>query len=48
MTDVKTRYGSYPQPKWDQNLALLELFQSKTGKNIYTLCHKRIKLKEQL
>lgn len=38
MTDVKTRYGSYPQPKWDKNIELLEYFQRKTGRGIYGLC----------
>ena len=38
MTDVKTRYGSYPQPKWDKNLELLEYFRKKTGNDIYSLC----------
>ena len=38
MTDVKTRYGSYPQPKWDENLELLKYFEKKTGHDIYSLC----------
>ena len=41
MTDVKTRYGKYPQPKWDKNLELLEYFQRKTGRNIYELCRRK-------
>lgn len=38
MTDVKTRYGNYPQPKWDKNLELLEYFGKKAGHDIYALC----------
>lgn len=38
MTDVKTRYGSYPQPKWDRNIELLEYFTEKTRRDIYELC----------
>ena len=41
MTDVKTRYGSYPQPKWDRNIELLEFFQKKTGRDIYELCEQK-------
>ena len=40
MTDVKIRYGSYPQPKWDRNIELLEYFQEKTKRDIYSLCRK--------
>ena len=35
MTDVKLRYGSYPQEKWDYNLWLKQYFEEKTGKEIY-------------
>ena len=38
MTDIKMRYGSYPQAKWDKNLELLEYFGKKTGHDIYALC----------
>ena len=38
MTDVKTRYGSYPQPKWDKNIELVAYFTEKTGLDIYMLC----------
>ena len=38
MSDIKKRYGSYPQPKWDKNLELLEYFTEKTGKDIYRIC----------
>jgi HD superfamily phosphodiesterase len=40
MEDVKRRYGSYPQQKWDTNLKLKEYFEIKTGKNIYELVEK--------
>lgn len=35
MSDVKARYGSYPQEKWDANIALMNLFEKKMCKNIY-------------
>ena len=38
MADVKARYGSYPQPKWDKNIELLAYFTTKTGRDIYALC----------
>ena len=38
MTDIKNRYGSYPQAKWDKNLELLSYFQNKAGCDIYALC----------
>lgn len=34
MGDVKLRYGSYPQEKWDKNLELKKYFEDKIGKNI--------------
>lgn len=34
MRDIKERYGSYPQEKWDTNLALKAYFEKKMGKNI--------------
>ncbi|MBR4866100.1 MAG: HD domain-containing protein [Clostridia bacterium] len=40
MADVKSRYGFYPQAKWDANLALKRHFEEKTGQNIYTLVEK--------
>ena len=43
MTDVKTRYGAYPQPKWDRNLELMEYFRAKTGKDLYSLAEQHIK-----
>lgn len=40
MRDVKARYGSYPQAKWDSNLALKEHFEAKIGKDIYAVVDK--------
>lgn len=40
MGDVKRRYGSYPQEKWNSNLALKKHFEEKTGKNIYAVVKK--------
>ncbi|MBE6754492.1 MAG: HD domain-containing protein [Ruminococcaceae bacterium] len=40
MADVKMRYGSYPQEKWDTNLALKRYFEDKAEVNIYTLTRK--------
>lgn len=34
MNDVKSRYGVYPQDKWDRNLELLQYFESKSGRRI--------------
>ena len=35
MTDVKKRYGSYDQSKWDTNLGLKAYFEKKMGKDLY-------------
>lgn len=40
MEDVKSRYGSYPQAKWDSNLSLKEYFEEKIGKDIYSVVDK--------
>ena len=37
MTDIKRRYGSYPQEKWDANMALRRYFEKKAGEDIYLL-----------
>lgn len=37
MLDVKRRYGSYPQEKWDANMALKAYFEQKTGKELYSI-----------
>ena len=40
MGDVKRRYGSYPQKKWDANFKLKEYFEEKSGRNIYEIVEK--------
>lgn len=40
MLDVKRRYGSYPQEKWDANLRLKAYFEAKMGKDIYEVVEK--------
>lgn len=40
MADVKRRYGSFPQEKWDANLALKKYFEDKIGKDIYIVVDK--------
>ena len=40
MNDVKTRYGFYPQSKWDANMRLKSYFEKKAGKNIYDVVEK--------
>jgi len=37
MSDVARRYGSYPQEKWDKNMALKDYFSEKTGRDIYEI-----------
>ncbi len=37
MADVKQRYGSYPQSKWDMNMSLKKRFEMKAGKDIYEI-----------
>jgi len=40
MSDVKRRYGSYPQSKWDKNMELKAYFEQKAGGNIYEIVGK--------
>ena len=40
MNDVKRRYGSYPQDKWDNNLALKAHFEQLEGCSIYEVVEK--------
>jgi len=35
MTDVKDRYGCYPQEKWDRNMELKQYFENKMRKDLY-------------
>lgn len=37
MADVRRRYGSYPQEKWDQNLALKAAFERRAGRDLYDI-----------
>lgn len=37
MEDIRKRYGSYPQDKWDANMALKRYFEEKAGEDIYLL-----------
>lgn len=40
MNDIKKRYGSYPQDKWDSNMRLKRYFEKKMKKDIYLVCEK--------
>ena len=40
MADVRSRYGFYPEAKWDANLALKQYFEEKAGKSIYEVVEK--------
>ena len=40
MEDVKRRYGYFPKDKWDNKLALKEMFEKKMGRNIYEVVGK--------
>lgn len=40
MTDVKKRYGFYPQKKWDSNLALKRYFEEKCHGDLYKIVDK--------
>lgn len=40
MNDVRRRYGSFPQKKWDANLKLKAYFEEKTHRDIYDLTEK--------
>lgn len=40
MNDVKRRYGSYPQEKWDANIRLKAYFEEKAGRDIYEVAEK--------
>lgn len=35
MEDVRSRYGSYPQSKWNRNLEIKKFFEDKMGMSIY-------------
>ena len=40
MSDVKRRYGTYDQGKWDRNLELKSLFEEKMGRGLYDAVEK--------
>ena len=40
MGDIKRRYGSYPQRKWDENFRLKAYFEEKAGGDIYEIVEK--------
>ena len=40
MSDVKRRYGYYDQRKWDRNLELKALFESRMGRDLYEAVEK--------
>lgn len=40
MNDVKRRYGSYPQDKWDNNLSLKAHFEQLSRRSIYEVVEK--------
>ena len=48
MNDVKRRYGSYPQEKWDSNIGLMHYFEKKMNQNIYLVCEKDTFVPEEL
>ncbi len=37
MSDIKRRYGAYPQSKWDKNMELKVYFEEKCGRDIYSV-----------
>ncbi len=40
MNDVKQRYGSYPQEKWDANIKLKRYYEEKMQQDLYLVCEK--------
>ena len=40
MNDVKRRYGSFPQEKWDSNIRLKGYFEEKAHRDLYKLVEK--------
>lgn len=41
MNDVKSRYGYYPQEKWDRNMELKRYFEDKMQKSLYQVVLKK-------
>ena len=48
MNDVKRRYGSYPQDKWDSNIELMHYLEKRMNQNIYLVCEKDTFVPEEL
>lgn len=48
MNDVKRRYGSYPQDKWNSNIELMHYFEKRMNQNIYLVCEKETFVPEEL
>lgn len=48
MRDVKNRYGSYPQYKWDSNLQLKQYFEEKMNESVYVVCEKETFIPEDI
>ena len=40
MSDVRQRYGTYDQGKWDRNLELKSVFEEKMGRGLYEAVEK--------
>ena len=40
MNDVKQRYGTYPQEKWDDNLEKIRYYEELMGRNLYEVTEK--------
>ena len=40
MGDVKRRYGSFPEEKWNKNIALMKKFEERIGQDIYVVTEK--------
>lgn len=40
MSDVRRRYGGYPQKKWDHNLAMKRQVEETAGRSIYEIVEK--------
>lgn len=40
MADIRSRYGSYPQKKWDNTLQLKRYFEEKAGRDLYEVVNR--------
>lgn len=48
MSDVRKRYGAYPQDKWDSNIRLMHYFEEKMNRDIYLVCEKNTFVPEDI